>query len=650
MDGDPRPAPAPGGGARVALLLGAALTLSLAVFAGDASGDGTLHTVGGIAVVVAALALVVALRGSLLLPRLEAAGRVALGAALVLGLWVGVSIAWSIAPDASWEWLNRWLVYAALMVLGLLVGALPRGRAQLLWILVVVLGAAIGWALLGVAVPALAEDGDRVARLREPVGYWNALALLADASIALGLWVATGGRRWQRGAGVMLVFGSVVVVALTQSRAGVLAAVAVLALVLALAPRRLEAGLLLVWGAAPAVAVAAWAFTRPALVEDAAGRAARVDDGRLFALVAVAGALVAVGLALWVPVERLVAERRAVVTRALAVVGVAAALAGAVALVASVGNPFTWAGDQVSGGECVNDPGRLTELCDNNRLAWWGDAVEIARDHPVTGTGAGTYAIARLRVRDDATPVTQPHSVPLQLLADLGLVGLVLGLTAAGAAALAVARSLRRLRGADRWDAAALAAVPLAFGLHALVDYDLEFLAVSAPALMATGALLAAGGPPRRVRAGLAELVAMVAVAVAVLASLWLPALARDAVDEVYATEELAAAADAAARARSLDPLSLEPVFAQAYVAERAGDRARARALLEEATRMQPDNPAPWLELGRFHFAVDPQQLCAAYVALNAAYTLDPRSSRWVPGGPLDVARDAVDAGACEYE
>ena len=519
MDGDPRPAPAPGGGARVALLLATALTLALAVFAGDASTDGTLHTVGGIAVVAAALALVLALRGALPLPRLDGTGRFALGAVLGLGVWVGLSIAWSIAPDASWAWLNRWLVYAALLVLGVLVGALRRGRAHLLWILAGVLGAAIGWALLGVAVPALAEDGDRVARLREPVGYWNALALLADAAIALGLWIATGGRGWRRAAGVLLVFGSVVVVALTQSRAGVLAAVAVVALVLVLAPRRLEAGLLLVCGAAPAVAVAAWAFTRPALVEDAAGRAARVDDGPLFALVAGVGALLAVGLALWVPLERLVTERRVVVTRALAVVGVAAALAGAATLVASVGNPFTWAGDQVSGGECVNDPGRLTELCDNNRLAWWGDAVEIARDHPVMGTGAGTYAIARLRIRDDATPVTQPHSVPLQLLADLGLVGLALGLAAAGAAALSVARSLRRLVGADRWDATALAAVPLAFGLHALVDYDLEFLAVGAPALVATGALLAVGRPTRRVRAGLAELVAVAAVAAAVLAS-----------------------------------------------------------------------------------------------------------------------------------
>jgi O-antigen ligase len=648
MDGDPRPAPAPGSGSRVALVAATGLALALAVFAGGASGDDALHTVGGLALAAATVALCVALRGLLPLPGLDGAGRVAVGAAVGLGLWVALSIVWSIVPDASWGWFNRWLVYAAFGALGLLVGALATGRRALVWILAAVLGAAVGWALLGVAIPAFAEDGDRVARLREPVGYWNALALLADATIALGLWVASAAHRPRRAAGVVLVFGAVVALALTQSRAGVLAAIAIVAVVLALAPRRVEAALLLLLGAAPAVVVAAWAFSRPALVEDAAGRAARVDDGRVFAVVAGVGVLIAVALALWVPVERLVAERRRLVVRTLALVAVAAALLGAGALVASVGNPIRWAADQVNGGECANDPGRLTELCDNNRLAWWGDALEIARDHPLIGTGAGSYEVARLRVRDDATPVTQPHSVPLQLLADLGLVGLALGLAAAGAAAVGIGRSLRGLRGEERWEATALVSVPLAWGLHALVDYDLDFLAVTAPALVATGALLATGLPSRSVRVSLAGVVAVGAVGLAALGSVWLPALARGAVDDAYATEDLAVAADAAARARSLDPLALAPVLAQAYVAERAGDPERAQELYEEATRMQPENPEPWLELGRFHFSGDPPDLCAAYTAYNEAYTLDPQSSRWVVGGPLDVARDAVNSGACE--
>ena len=39
---------------------------------------------------------------------------------------------------------------------------------------------------------------------------------------------------------------------------------------------------------------------------------------------------------------------------------------------------------------------------------------------------------------------------------------------------------------------------------------------------------------------------------------------------------------------------------------------------------------------------------CAAYEFLNEGYTRDPAGRQWVPGGPLDVARDAVNEGACE--
>ncbi len=60
--------------------------------------------------------------------------------------------------------------------------------------------------------------------------------------------------------------------------------------------------------------------------------------------------------------------------------------------------------------------------------------MDVAADRPVGGSGAGTFVLARRRYREDATPVSEPHSVPLQLLADLGVVGLALGLFGAAAA------------------------------------------------------------------------------------------------------------------------------------------------------------------------------------------------------------------------
>ena len=535
-------------------------------------------------------------------------------------------------------------------MLGVLAGALLGGVRRVAALTALVVAAALGWALLGVAIPSLFPDGDRIARLREPVGYWNALALLADAAIAFGLWTAGAPRARWRVVGSLLVYAAVLVALLTQSRAGLVGAAAVIILWLALSEDRLVDGARTAVAAIPAGVVAGWAFTRPALVDDGVLRAERVADGRTFAVLALGGALV-VGLVAWrAPVRRLAVERGRAVRVTLVGVCVLALLAGGVGLAAGAGNPFSWARSQFSGGECVNEPGRLTELCANNRLEWWGEALDVAADRPVGGSGAGTFALARRRHRSNAIPVAEPHSVPLQLLADLGVVGLALGLVVAGGAIVGARGALRRLTGRDRAAAAALACLVLAYGAHSLVDYDLDFLAVSAPMLVALGALLAAGRPRATVRAGVPGLVAVAAVAVAGILAVSLPALATREVDRAFEALDagrLADAVDAADRARRLNPLSLAPLQARALAADAAGDRAAATAWYEKATSLQPENPDTWYDLGLYLSIVAHDQ-CAAYAALNHSYTLDPSSKRWVPGGPLDVARDAVNDGACE--
>jgi hypothetical protein len=269
------------------------------------------------AVAVAALAVVAAAR--LWRASSRRPGRVAAAAGCGLVAWGGITIGWSIAGDRSWDALNKGLVYAAFGLVGLvLAGRGHRAVRDTALVLAAVLGAALAWALAGKAIPGLFPDGDRVTRLRNPVGHPNGLALLADAAIPVGLWLAASAReRLARPGGVLLVYAAVLAIMLTQSRSGVVAAVAVVALWLWLAPERVEGALLGGLAAAPALAVAAWAFTRPALVEDGASRADRVSDGRVFALLALAGAAVALALALRLPVARLVTSRRRDVVRAL---------------------------------------------------------------------------------------------------------------------------------------------------------------------------------------------------------------------------------------------------------------------------------------------------------------------------------------------
>ena len=646
MDAVPRP----GRVAETAFLAGVGIVLAWAVLDGHGSRDGALATAGIVAIACAAAGITLGLRGTLPLPRLDRAGALTVVAAVALTVWAGVSIWWSIAGDLSWNWLARGLVYLAFLALGALAGAPAGGARRVAALAALVVGAAIGWALLGVAIPSLFPDGDRIARLREPVGYWNALALLADAALALGLWVARSPRVTARTAGLLLVYGAALVVLLTQSRAGVVGALAVLALWLVLSDERLEDAVRAVVAAVPALLVGGWAFTRPALVEDGALRADRVADGKVFAALTIGGAILVALVAWRASATRLVERRRGPLRRTLVVLCVLGVVVASVGLVAKVGNPYSWASSQLSRGECVNDPGRLTDLCANNRLQWWGEALDVAADRPVGGSGAGTFALARRRYRESATPVTEPHSVPLQLFADLGIVGLVLGLTVVGGAIVAARGGLRLVDGDDAGAAAALACLLLAYGTHALVDYDLDFLAVTGPALLALGVLIAVGRPHATIRAGVPGIVAVGVVAAGAVLAVALPALAVRNVDRAFDAIDagrLDDAVDAASRARRLNPLSLEPLQVRALVADAAGDKAAAVAWHEKATDLQPENPDAWYDLG-LYLAIATGDQCAAYAALNHSYTLDPKSSRWVEGGPLDVARDAVNHGACE--
>jgi hypothetical protein len=618
----------------VAVSVATALLLA-ALFAGDSvwTAIAALVVAGG----WSALALV----GRAPLPR---SGYLLLGLLLATAAWSGLSIAWSVAPDRSWAELDRSLVFAAILGAGILLGASgPAACRRAAAALVVALGAAVLWALAGKAIPGLFLDGGRAARLRDPIGYWNALALAADMLLVLALQLAAdaGRSRALRAGGAVLGYAAIVAVLLAASRAGVAAAVFGLALWLWLRRDRVESALLALVAGVPGGLVAAWAFTRPALVEDALPRADRVADGAWFGLLLLAGGVLAAFGA--VSLRPLGPERQALLGRVLGVLAVVGVTAAAVALLLNAGR----IADEFGGGEVANDPGRFWSLSSNNRSAWWGEAWEISRADPLEGAGANTFEVARKRYRETASSVTQPHSVPLQVLAGTGLVGLALFAALAAAGAAAAVGAVRRLDGPEGSAAVALAIAPALWFAHALVDFDWDFVAVTGPAFLALGVLAAAGVPARRVRAPLAA-VGVAALALAAAVSVATPWLSQRSVRDVGSAidrGDLDGAAASADRARSLDPLSLEPLFARARVDEKRGDDDAALAAYLDATQLQPENPEAWLELGLFEF--DRGYRCTAYVHLNRAYTLDPAGRQWVEGGELDQARAWVDAKNC---
>jgi len=614
------------------------------VFFGDGSVYAPLVWIGGLAVIAAGLVLVFGLLGRLRLPRLDGAGWAFAGLLAGFVLWNGLSVLWSLEPDRSWEYFNRGAVYLAFATLGLLVGGLvPRAPRILAFGLLGIFGAALAWSLAGKVVPNLYPDGERIARLRAPLEYWNALALLAAMTMLLALWAAVRREhRWALRIGAaVVVFVSAVALLLTYSRGGAVVALLTVGVYLVLTRERVDAIAALVVGLVPAVVLGAWAFTQPGIVDDGQPYDRRLDDGLQFG----AGLLVAACLVAGVAYLGLKHEERWRPRTAKIVSGPRLATLSAIALVLGVlvvsrGDPVSWARDgfreftnptsQAGGG-----PERLGNLNSNSRWTWWEEAWELFRDNPVAGTGAGSFSLARRPIRQNTTVATEPHNVALQFLAETGLVGFLLISGAGAAATVGVVRAVRRLEGPDAAAASSLAVLGIAYLAHALIDYDWDFVGVSAPLFLVLGVLLAAGRPALGVRS-LLSAGGVALVSATLLASLASPWLADREVASAYAAierGEVSEAIDDGRRGRSLNPLSVEPLFAEAAGEEAAGNDRSALDRYIQAVELQPHNPRTWFELGRFELNLGFR---------DAAIRDLTRSSRLDPWGPAPKVLEQI--------
>jgi hypothetical protein len=556
--------------------LGAALALTAAIlFFGGGEGNSTLPWIGGAAILVAAG--LVAARG---LPP----GAVVLVPLAALAVWCAVSVAWSIEPDRSWVYTNRTVVYLAFAI----IGTFLAGRTRELAVgFATLLGAVSAWSLAGKVFPWLYEDYGRIARLRGPVGYWNALALLGDVALPLGLWLAT--RR--RHVGALLVYGWLIAIALTYSRGGIAVAVVIVGAWLVLSGFWLDGLATLVVAGVPAAGVIGLAFALDGVTSDGASHATRVHDGLLF------GAALLVGIALVTALSRIPppVETPAVRRAAIAVVVVAAA---AVCLVGGL-HARTWWNEFTApaSAEVSNGPGRLTEASSNHRWVWWKQAWRGFEGHALGGTGAGSFQLTNQRYHTSVTDQTlEPHDLPVQFLSETGVVGAALFLVAM----LALARGPR----APTDPEIALAFALPAYLLHGLVDIDWDFAAVSAPVFLVAGAL--AARPLERPRLSFATGVAGAGVAFAALASLFAVWLGDRWTGQAYDAlgVDNGRAVTLAKRARSVQPLSVDPLFAQSEAEQLERHLADARGLLLRATKLQPQNKETWYALGEFDFRV----------------------------------------------
>ena len=128
------------------------------------------------------------------------------------------------------------------------------------------------------------------------------------------------------------------------------------------------------------------------------------------------------------------------------------------------------------------------------RYAYWRVAVHAFTAEPIRGVGAGSWAIWWLREQPLEPPAQDAHSLPLQTLAELGLVGI--GLLTAFLWAIALA-ARDGMRVAPRVAAGPIAGC-VVYLAHAPLDWDWEMPAVTLVAILLAGALLAGGGEPEK--------------------------------------------------------------------------------------------------------------------------------------------------------
>ena len=281
-------------------------------------------------------------------------------------------------------------------------------------------------------------------------------------------------------------------------------------------------------------------------------------------------------------------------------------------------------------------PQRLVSASSSSRWLWWKEAWRAWERQPWRGTGAGSFDLTHRLLRTNNIVVTEPHNVPLQFLTETGLVGFFLALVTVGAAAVGVAR---RLRGRDP-AAVALAVLAAAYVVHSLVDFDWDFVAVTAPFLLAVGALL--GGPramrdePRYVWSPLPA-AAAIAIALSLLTP-WFAERATDSARTAIVEGRPVHAYREAGDARSLNPLALDPLFVQAAALEQLGDLRGARRRYSDAVRLQPLNWRTWYELGSFE--ADQEAWDRAIPPLERAVELDPLNT--IPSSLLQQAKSAA--------
>lgn len=539
------------------------------------------------------------------------------GLALMTGFlaWTALSLAWTESSGNTSAEIARVATYLGVFALGL---SIRGSRGVRLMVAAIGTGIAViaVIALLSRLHPTWFSDATQTAkflhgardRLSYPLNYWNALAALVGMGIPLVLNMATTGKSViLRSLAAAALPAMALTIYFTLSRGGILAGAVAVAVYIAFVGDRVpRLATLGVAGIGSAVLIGG-ASQRNALQEGFNNAAAHHQGNEMLwmaIVVCLAVGLLQAALSLILLNGRRpawsVPSRRTAIGASVATVLVVVIAAIGLNAPHRIDHAF---GEFKSGASATGGASRLTSAAGEQRYKLWNSALHEFSSEPLHGTGAGTFELWWARDGEIASVVRDTHSLYLQTLGELGLVGvLLLGgfvVLVVGSAVRVIGRSSRR----GRPQLAAAFGGVCAFLVSAIFDWVWQIPVLPVAMLLLAGALVTAGvrtsQPPRlplTFRAGLAIVVlaAIVAIAIPLSSS----TLIRESQSQAQAAE-LAAALESARSAANVEPDASLPHLQQALILERAGEYDAAIVQARAATNHESTNWKNWLILSR---------------------------------------------------
>jgi hypothetical protein len=568
------------------------------------------------------------LRGSSGLSR---TGLVAAGALGALAVFTLLSASWATDDGTVFNEAVRPAGYLGLFMLVVVV-AQPGAR---LWLAGLAVGlAAVAILALGSRLaPSLFPDQSALGllastapRLSYPVNYWNGLAAcMALAILLLGHFGAESATRVARALAVGAIPIAGLALFLTASRGGVGALVVGLVTLVAVARNRgpLLAGLLI--GAIATGCLILLADAREAFVDgDLVG--AEGSDQRM-AMVVFSASVVALatgaryladGLSMAIRVPRALGYAACGV---LAVVAIGATAAG---IPQDRWDEFKEAPpaqpEHSDEGYVVS---HLASAGGSGRYQLWENAWSAFESEPVRGIGAGAFEAWWTRTGSRYQPVRDAHSLYLETLAQLGIVGGALLLLFLLAPLVAAARVHRRLSSTGR----VAVAVVAAGATSAAVDWTWELPAAFVPVVVALGLVCVEASTQRQARVGRPlRLVAATTLGVAGMALGLVSYVAADALSDsrdAYRNGDVERATDEAKESLAATPWAAAPRL-QLALLEETRDLPAALAYIDQALDRAPDDWRIWVVASRLR--VRAGDIDGGRRALQTARRLNPRA------------------------